>query len=339
MRQGQTVEFWQRKDRGAALLIVLVMVATLATISVGIVQTVINARRIAGYNDARGQANWYVQAAEELARVRLGQLAELNETGINRYVPGLGTELSFPIDGGLIKAQIDDASNCFNLNSLAGASSDGDEASAATQTVDSYTFYVELLKAMGIGPNEAERLASTAADWVDVDSDLRAFGAEAGLYASALKPRSVANTRMISDRELLDVSGYTPEIYRQIAPFVCARPDTKVGAFNINTMDERHAPLMAAIFTGQIATDVMIGVMEQQGEIVHENVEAFLEHPTLAQVAPEFRSTSLLGTDSKYFRLTGEVVYLDSVTSYEAVLEVEDGGDAKLVRRRLGADE
>lgn len=328
------------KERGAALLIVLVMVATLATISVSMVQTVMAARRVAGFNDARGQANWYVQAAEELARVRLGQLIEVTDGKIDRFTPGLNQNLVFPIDGGLIKAVISDETNCFNLNSLAARpveNSDADEASEPT--VDPFAFYVELLKSFGIGPNEAERLASTAADWTDIDSDLRPLGAEAGYYASIEQPRSVANTFMVTDQELLDVSGYTPEIYRQIAPYVCAHPNTDIGVFNINTMDERHAPLMVAVFSGQIPTENMMGVMQQQGETIHADVTAFLEHATLAQIAPEFRLTSLLGTGSNYFRLRGEIVYLDSVTRYEAIFEVGENGGANLLRRRLGVDE
>ena len=337
MRREANRSGWRASDRGAALLIVLVMVATLATVGISIVQTVIAARRVSSFNDARGQANWYVQGAEALARHRLGQLFELTEGKIDRFTPGLGQELAFPIDGGFIQAEITDDSNCFNLNSLAAESQTDDEES--TTTVNAFAFYADLLEAMGIGPMEAERLAATAADWIDADSDLRQAGAEAAYYASLETPRSVANTFMVTDRELLDVSGYTPEIYRAIAPFVCAHPDTDIGSFNINTMDERHAPLMGAVFSGQIPTETMMGVMAEQGELVHTDVTAFLEHSTLAQIAPEFRLTSLLSTGSNYFRLRGEIVYLESVTNYEAIFEVEESGEAKLLRRRLGVDE
>tara|TARA_Y100000052_G_scaffold21018_1_gene21053 strand:- start:4699 stop:5727 length:1029 start_codon:yes stop_codon:yes gene_type:complete len=332
----------QESERGAALLIVLLMIATLSVLSVSIVQIVLVSKRSMQLSDAKGQSNWYVLGIEELAKVKLSELWELTQGQVTRYTPGLDIPISFPIDGGNISARIQDRSNCFNLNSLSRPESNlptgNEEVSANSEAVPTEV-YVDLLEALGVGPQEAIRLMSTAADWVDADSQLRAQGAEAGYYASLRKPRSVANTFMVSPQELLDVSGYTPELYRVLAPLVCAKPDDTIGVFNVNTMDERHAPLMYAVFKGLINVEGMIGVMDQQGDLEHPDVETFLEQPTLAQISSEERLTGLLGTTSKHFRVRGEIAYLDAVSSYEALFEIEDTGKVRLLRHRLGVDE
>lgn len=328
-------------ERGAALLIVLLMIATLSVLSVSIVQTVLVSKRSLQLSDSKSQINWYVLGIEELARVKLAEMWELTQGKITRYTPGLDIPLAFPIDGGHISARITDASNCFNLNSLSqseGAASSDDESSIANDAVPSEV-YVDLLEALGLGPQEAVRLMSTAADWVDADSQIRAQGAENSYYASLRKPRSVANSYMATPQELLDVSGYTPELYRVLAPYVCVRPNDDIGVFNVNTLNVRHAPLVYSVFKGLINIDGMIGVMEQQGELEHPDVETFLEHPSLAQISTEERLTGLLGTTSKHFRVSGEIAYLDTVSSYEAIFEIEDSGKVVLLRHRLGVDE
>tara|TARA_B100000678_G_scaffold291608_1_gene309718 strand:+ start:23564 stop:24580 length:1017 start_codon:yes stop_codon:yes gene_type:complete len=329
-------------DDGAALLIVLLLVSTLAALSVTVVQTVAASQRMTGYSEARGQAAWYIQGAEQLAQVRLRQLYEMTEGRITRFTPALGIPFRFSIEGGEVRARIEDGSNCFNLNSLAQPDeSEDDEAAGPTPqpAVDARKFYVELLKALGFPQGEANRLMSTAADWLDADSNMRPLGAEAGFYAGLPEPRSIGNTFMVTPLELLDVYGYTPEIYRQIAPYVCARPGLQVGSFNVNTMTQRDAPLMVAVYNGQITLESMMAVMRQQSEIEHSDMEAFLSQPTLASIDPEQTVTSLLGLRSNYFRLSGEIVYLDSVSSYEAIFQLGEAGQAVLLRRRLGVDE
>ncbi|MAP95824.1 MAG: hypothetical protein CMK07_12810 [Ponticaulis sp.] len=317
------------------MLIVLLLVATLSVLSVSIVQSVMSTTRAMRLSDARGQTGWYVSGAEELARVKLGQLFELTEGRITRYTPGLGVPFSFAIDGGQISVQLEEASNCFNINSLAT----GEDALAETGGPDPHVFYTELLTALDFGPNEVNQLVAAAADWVDRDSNLRGTGAEAGYYASLQPPRSPANTDMVSPKELLDVKGYDPEVYRRIAPYVCARPGAEVGVFNINTLTASQSPLLVPVFGGEITTEAMYGIMEQYGELEHPDVTGFLEHPSFAVIATDTILTSVLDMHSSYFRMSGEVVYLDSVTRYEAIFALGDEGRTFLVRRRLGVDE
>ena len=325
----------KRNDTGAALLVVLLLVATLSVVSVGILQTVTRSVQVASMTGARNQIVWYVSGAETLAAQKISQLSELTQGSITRFSPGLGQTIAFPIEGGRLMARVDDATNCFNLNSLGHEAED----SETTAAIDAGAFYVELLKALDLPQSDAQQLMQVAKDWIDADSVQQAFGAENGFYASLSQPRSAANGPIVTPAELLDMRGYTPELYRMIAPYVCARPDEAIGVFNINTMDERHAPIMSAVFSGQVGRESMRAIMEAQGDLEFPDVETFLTEPTLAAVAPELRHETLLGTTSKFFRLSGEVVYAEAMTSYEAVFRLGSDNSVQLVRRRIGVDE
>ena len=179
----------------------------------------------------------------------------------------------------------------------------------------------------------------STSDWIDTDSAQRPSGAESGYYGSLDTPRAAANGPLISDRELLDIKGYTPEIYRRVAPHVCALPETDIGTFNINTLTMQNSPLLVAVTGGEITLPVVLTFMERQEELQYPDVETFLAEPPLSAINPDSLHGSLLDVTSSVLRLSGEVVYLDSVTSYEAYFRLTESGEVSLIRRRIGADE
>lgn len=323
-----------RDDSGAALLVVLLLVATLSVISVSILQTITRSVQVSTVSSSRNQIGWFIRGAEALAAVKIGQLIELTDGEITRFSPGLNQQVIFPVEGGTLLARVEDHSNCFNLNSLAVAEEEDTELLVSPQD-----FYTDLLEALGYPVNQANQLMSTAADWVDTDSTQRAYGAESGYYASLSRPRGAANGPMVTPEELLDVRGYTPEIYSVIAPYVCAFPNEEIGIFNVNTMDQNHAPLMYAVFSGQIASESMVGIMQAQGLTEHPDVASFLSNPNLAAIHEDFRHETILSVASNHFRLVGEVVYQETVASYEAIFVTDTTGNVRFIRRRLGVDE
>ena len=324
-----------RPDTGAALLVVMLLVATLSIMSVGILEIVSRNIRLSALSDARSQSIWFVQGAETLARSRIEQLVQATDGQIGRYAPGLGQPFVFPIDGGQISARIDEASNCFNLNSLGQVR----EGEAADGTIDPEAFYSDLLIALDIPVPLVSELVGSTSDWIDTDSAQRPSGAESGYYGSLDTPRAAANGPLISDRELLDIKGYTPEIYRRVAPHVCALPETDIGTFNINTLTMQNSPLLVAVTGGEITLPVVLTFMERQEELQYPDVETFLAEPPLSAINPDSLHGSLLDVTSSVLRLSGEVVYLDSVTSYEAYFRLTESGEVSLIRRRIGADE
>ncbi|MFC6197425.1 type II secretion system minor pseudopilin GspK [Ponticaulis profundi] len=324
-----------RSERGAALLIVLLLVATLSVLSLAIVQTVTHAYRLSGLSSSRSQALWLAVGVEDFAKVKLQQALQLTEGKLDRRTPGLDEPLVVPVEGGEIRAVISDASNCFNLNSLVQS----EEALSNPDVVDAGAFYLAMLEALQIDPTQAREMLAATQDWIDADNAPRSFGAETSFYASQEKPYAAGNTYLASPQEVLAIRGYSPEVFRRIRPLICTLPNDQVGQFNINMLTPDQAPLLAPVFAGVVSIDSIYGQLEAQQGRSFADTEEFFAQPMFAVVDPEQRLDSLLSVEAHLFRLRGEVVYLDTVSSYEAIFERGQSGAIRLLRRRLGVDE
>ena len=322
-------------ERGAVLLVVILLIATLSVISLAVVQTVSDSYRQSAQVSARSQSLWFATGAEDIARTKLSEALTLLEGKITRATPGIGEPIIFPLEGGQMTARLEDHSNCFNLNSLTQT----DDALQQTGAINARLFYRQLLVAIDIDESLATQLTDAAADWIDSDTRPRVSGAETSYYASLTKPYRAADTFMVTPQELLAVRGYSAEIYRRVRPFVCALPTDRIGAFNVNTIRPEQGALLVPVFSALISPETIQSELFAIQNDAFNDPAGFTSLSAFSIVTPEKRLDSLLTVQSSYFRLTGEVVYLDTVSSYEAVFELDKAGNVSLVRRRLGVDE
>ena len=279
-----------RSDQGAALLVVLLLVATLSVISLGVMQIVTSATRVAGLSGSRSQAIWYVRGAEDIARIKVKEIFEASDGKITRYTPGLGQDIPFDIEGGALIARVEDYSNCFNLNSL-GQSAD-DQENEESPEPDAATFYTSLLETLGFDTSTAIQLRSALEDWIDADNTPRPSGAESYYYSGLERPYLAADGPLVARSELRAIQGYDRETYRRIAPYVCAMPGKTIARFNVNTLKVADAPLLVPVFSNLITLDAMVGILSLQADIVHNDVDEFLADPSFAAIEPEKRLAS-----------------------------------------------
>ena len=107
------------KQRGVALIIVLLVVAivsVLATEMGGRLQ--LQMRRAQNIKD-NNQAYWYAMGAEEFARKSIATLIAESNGVISLSQPWATNDFTFPVAGGSISAKLVDMQSCFNLNSVA----------------------------------------------------------------------------------------------------------------------------------------------------------------------------------------------------------------------------
>ncbi len=322
-------------ERGAALLIVLLLVATISVLALSIVQAVSTAYNAALVSSSRSQVLWFAFGAEDLASTKLSALSKVSEGKITSQTPGLNQPLTFDLPGGQLHALFQDASNCFNLNSLAQTSEEAEAAGA----ISAEQYYKDFLVAVGFDTSQSVQLTAALQDWLDLDNQPRSNGAETSYYATLETPYASGNTLLVSETELRAVKGYSQEVFRRIRPYVCARPDKVIGLYNVNTLRPAHAPLLVPVFANEINAESLENELRAVEGVEFDSASSFLEIQAFAAIAPDKRLDELLGVSSNYFRLTGEVVYLDAVTSYEAVFARSKANEVELLRRRLGVDE
>ncbi len=226
-----------RRQRGAALIIVLLLVATLAFILLSITTIVTAGVRRASAERARSELMWRAAAAEEIAQSILKSYVA---AGLAKMTPSEGVfvdQLELPFERGIGSLIFEDATGCFNVNALV--------KNGATDPVEMEAF-VSLLEAIAIGSGEARKLAEVVADFIDDDATSQGMGAEDGFYTGLPTPYRTAGGPIASVSELRAMDGVSRELYGRMRPYLCALNADTQPEININFAREGHAPLLFA---------------------------------------------------------------------------------------------
>lgn len=219
-------------ERGAALLSVLLLVAVMAAIAAVMLDRLNLATRLAGNGQAMTQARLSATSAETLAMARLKALVDADDRRTVDRIGLLGREFPLPLPRGAVRVRIDDAGNCFNVNSLVQQGVDG----TFTLRPVALAQLRALMAGLAVPANEAIPLSDAMADWIDSDERPAPNGAEDGVYRAAPVPYRPPN-RLIGDvSELRAVRGMTPVTYQRLRPWLCALPAAELSPVNVNTL-------------------------------------------------------------------------------------------------------
>ena len=218
-----------RREQGAALINVLVLVGVLSALST----TLFDRLRLAHHLDAARSVQDNARAAALAAETLLLARAA-------GPLPAAPITLATP--AGTATAALTPGGNCFNLNSVAM----GPPGRTITRTLGVEQF-TRLLALLEVPQDEARRIAAATADWIDVDSQPGAGGAEDPAYARAAVPHRTGGTMLADVSEWRAVAGVTPAIYARARPHLCALPEAELSRPNINSLLPADAPVLAAI--------------------------------------------------------------------------------------------
>ena len=309
------------KERGAALLSVLLLVAVMAAVAATALDRIGISTRLAANAAAVGQGRAWLESAEVLAATRIEDLLAADQ---RKTLPigwmGLQRVIALP-GGGTIRARVDDGSNCFNLNSLVMRLPDGtliDRPQAVRQ-------FRTLMAVLGIDEGEAARIAASASDYIDSDNAPQNLGVEDD-------GGSIPANRMMADpSELRSVAGVTDRHYGLLRAWVCALPTAELSAINVNTLLPEQAPLIAMLMPGQPDASRARAALAQRPAAGFDNTGQFWQ-------SPAFRGadTSLAGEQVKlktsFFSLTARVQTSDVEMRERALIDARFT-PARVVRR------
>ncbi len=228
------------RERGAALLAVLLMVGVMGAIAATLLERTRTAARLVSNLLAREQAASLSHIAETLAIRRIAGL--MRDGGVEmRAGSWQGQPILLPMPGGTASLVARDGGNCFNLNSLvtmAGPNS----LVARPLAVEQFT---TLLEVMEVPRPRAAALAAATADWIDSDDQPLPLGAEDSRYAS-LGYRT-GGTLMVEASEWRAVTGVDAALYARLRPLVCALPMADLSPINPDTLGPGQVPLLAML--------------------------------------------------------------------------------------------
>ncbi|BAJ04165.1 type II secretion system minor pseudopilin GspK [Shewanella violacea] len=324
------------KQRGVALIVVLLIVAMVAIIATNInSRNQLSVRRtlnLAEYN----QAYWYAISAEELAKKVLKQdFEDSDDNRVHLQQYWAQADVVFPAENGEIGGTISDLKSCFNLNALSAKSEKGAGGSQPKLPLAAVQ-YKGLLVALGMDDFGAERLTHTLKDYIDEDSTASPFGAEDADYESRAVPYRAANTLMSHRSELRAVLGYTQNIYLKLLPYICVIPGVKTQVLNVNTIKVEQAALLAGMFANKISVGEAESIINQRPADGFEKIDDFTNISSISSlIAANEALKSSFDIKSKYFKLDAGAKVENANFRLESVLRV-DGTKIEVLTRQFG---
>lgn len=314
-----------REQRGVALLTVLLLAALVSGLVVTALDDVRFGVRGASNGQAIARARWVALGAEVVARERILQHQAAPPFAID---PAAEARIALPVEGGMLWMQLRDATTCFNLNSVAeGAGEQWQRRDAGVAR------YLALLAALGVPRERAEALGNALVDWIDSDQVRSAAGAEDRDYAGY----RTGGTLLAEPSELRAIAGYDAGTYSRIRPFVCALPDARPLAININALRPGDGALVAMLGGGVLDAAAGARVLAARPRSGWQDTADFWALPALSAVAEADRGAIALR--GSLFELQADVAQGDALLEMSALLQVEGHDRTRLVARRWSEPE
>lgn len=322
----------RRDQRGAALLIVLLLAATMGFIAFSITEKTALAAARAANAQQRTELFWNAIGAEALAAAAMSDTLAAAGGKMSIDDPWAAEPTEIPLETGRARIFFADNTVCFNVNSLEGG------VNAVLTPTDTMQELSRLLGHLGLGEFEAEQIVHVITDWIDPDLSRLPQGAEDEYYTVLPSPYRAGNGPISSVTEIRAMRGMTRDVYAGLKPFLCAHPDAMPSRININFASASDAPVIAAAigegFTVAAAAD-LIAARPPGG---YTDVQAFLSDPAFANL-PNPPDANRFDIRSKYLQARAEILYDPAILEVTVDFAVGENNAVKAFGRRLGAEE
>ncbi len=317
-------------QRGAALIIVLLLAAALAFVVLTIIeQTSLTTARSVNER-ARSESLWRALGAETLGAAAIEAVLEASPDRMSLDDPWAVEPLVVPMEDGAARLFFIDATRCFNVNSLAQES--GVNADAVAE-------FIRLARHLGLGDAEGERIAQTIIDWIDLDNARQPQGAEDEYYTSLAEPYRTGGAPLADISELRAMRGMTRELYAALKPYLCAHPDGAPSNLNINMLREGDAPVLAAALGEDLSVGEAEAVIAARPPGGYEDLSNFWSQPPLDTLNFEQNVKSRIKLTSQYLLGRAEIAFDTAFLEMTIMYDLAQGGNPRVLRRRLGASE
>ena len=293
------------KQRGVALLVVLILLVMMSALAARISQQFCRNLQKTRYQVSQQQLRWALQ----------GQQKAINDA---LQSAGSGPDNALTPDGEwhqpletkgenyTLVSQLEDAQNCFNVNSLLAEEPVKPQESGTLPSKPLKQQMVEqLLVDSGVSTTAAEEVYQQLMDYLDADSLTDKQGQESDAWASTQPHRLPANQMMRTLSEIKQLPAFPAAAWAKASLFFCALPDTR-NLVDVNTLKPEQAPLLAALFAGKLNTDDATRLLASRPEEGWASTEAFgkvLENEYPQTKEGLAQSLTAISVSSRYFQL------------------------------------
>ncbi|MBE0369792.1 type II secretion system minor pseudopilin GspK [Pseudoalteromonas aurantia] len=322
-----------KQQRGAALIIVLFIVALAATIAAEMAANLMVQVQRAQNIQTHQQAKWYSYGAEELVKKVLLESKKEDTEKVHLDQPWAREEVPYPVDQGTLSGEVTDLQACLNLNALAAPK---DKNQANNQTNPAHKALLELLKNIEDLPldESEEALADSVYDWLDQDSITYRSGAEEDEYMSRRTPYLTANNLLASVSELRVIKGFNPLVMKKLLPYVCVIPGNTELKVNVNTIKSEQALLLSALMKGlsKSEAEAIISARPEKG---FDSVDEFYTEAANQGASKDSKSDKVFTVDSNYFKLRAKAEFDERLFTMTSIIQINQG-QATILARKFG---
>lgn len=285
-------------QRGAALIMALLVVAFAATLAASVLaREDLWLRQVEAQRDL-GQARWIATAAIDWARAVLAY--DARTSSVDHATEPWSTKVPpTKVEEGEVAGAVSDESAKWNLNNIVREG----KVSAADVAV-----FVRLLESLQLPAT----LAATLVDWVDADGDLSPNGAEDDYYLQLSPPYRTAGRPLADVDDLARIRGFDASVVERLRPYVTALP--RYNAVNLNTAS---VSVLSALMPRLSVTQVR-QLVDQRDRVPLRNVADLRLYVPAADGSTD---VTALDTRSSFFRVRVHARYRRAGLVTEALLE------------------
>ncbi|MCF6438370.1 type II secretion system minor pseudopilin GspK [Pseudoalteromonas luteoviolacea] len=320
-----------KKQQGAALIIVLFIVALAASLAAEMSSSLMVQVQKVSNTQTHQQAKWYSYGTEELVKKVLLDSRKDDPDKVHLGQPWAIDEVPYPVDDGTLSGKVTDLQACLNLNALRAPKDQSDSTNA---TNPAHRALLELLKNIEDLPAQEseEAMADSVYDWLDEDSITFRSGAEEDEYMSRQMPYMTANNLMASESELRVIKGFNPLVMEKLLPYVCVIPGSTDLAINVNTVLPEQALLLSALLDGLSLSgaEAVIAARPEEG---FDNLQDFFTEAKNQGAQDTKKAEKIFTITSNYFKLRAKASFDERLFKMTSILEIKEGRATVLARK------
>jgi general secretion pathway protein K len=291
------------RNKGVVLISILLIVLLLSAVAITFGNKYLVSLKRAQYIEFQSLSLNAFRNVEAMSLNKIDKFSRFNSSNLTKVNPLLTDGIYFEINGATIVGSIHDASNCFNINSLVRAGKEDYQENKKSMNV-----FRELMYLTEVDNNVAEEIIDQIIDWIDKNSNPRAYGLEDYYYSGPLhNPREFSGSRLLIDiEELKSIPSVRLVDWNIFKELFCAYPYASDLRLNINTLDNNNIFLLTSFFPKIDLKDAEY-IIENIPMNGFEDINAFLQ---------SFEAIDLSSPN-------GEVLFTSDIFNIETVIDYE----------------
>ena len=314
------------RTRGIVLISILLIVLLLSSVAVLFGNKYFLSLKRAEYIEFQTLSLNIFRNIEALSKEKIEKELKFNRSKISKNNPILKDNFYFNLNGADIIGKISDASNCLNINSIV-IINEGE----FVENENSIASIRKILSLNEVDNNIIEEIIDQTIDWIDYDSNPRAYGLEDYYYSGPLhNPKEYTGMRlMVSIDELKSIPAVKQIDWAIIQRNFCAIPEASQISLNINTLNLKDAYLLSSLFPN---------ISLQEAEYILDNIpeSGFDDLINFKNNFLDMNFDNAYGEikfNSNIYEINTEIIFEDFVSSSKSKIIYEGNNNGFIISR------